>query len=633
MKTRFLFYALFLIVTLPVWSQKLVQQGHQQFQDLAYSDAIISLEKAVEKGFRTSQIYSELADSYYFNANYTASEKWYSLLFKTNKKILPIHYFRFSQSLKSIGNYEEANEILNSIQALSSAESQESLKRIAKNSGRYQISLSSFNSATSDFGPSYFGDQIVFATARDTGSVFKRKHSWTNQSFTDLFVVYPDSVTSEPVQFSESIKSKFNESTAIFTKDGLTMYFTRNNFENNKLGTNANQTTLLKIYKAVKTETDWNVIGALPFCSDKYNVAHPALSPDEKTLYFASDMSGGYGSSDLYQVHINTDGTFALPTNLGSSINTSARETFPFVSQNNELYFASDGHYGLGGLDVFVSNFDKNVLYSKPKNVGEPVNSQMDDFGFIINAENKTGYFTSNRLNGMGMDDIYAFQELIPLPCETVLTGTVAMQILENTVSVVELLLLDTNLTLIEKCVLDEKGTYSFIIDCAKKYVIRTTSADFLPQEFYIEPTNFPLITLPQFQLKKQPPVFKIGDDVAKKLSIAPIYFDLGKSNIRFDAAVELEKIKKVLIQNPTLKIDIRSHTDSRDSFENNQSLSENRATATVNWFVENGIEANRLSGTGFGESQLLNNCSDGVPCSETDHQLNRRSEFIVTGI
>ena len=630
MKIRTLFYAFFLIVSVPVWSQKLVQQGHQQFQQLAYSDAIISLEKAVEKGFTSTQVYSELADSYYFNANYIASAKWYKLLFKTNNQILPIHYFRFAQSLKSIGKYDEATDVLNSIHELSSRESQEALKQIAKNSGRYQISLTPFNSTTSDFGPSYYGNQIVFATARDTGSVFKRKHSWTNQSFTDLFVINPDSINAKPIKFSKNINSQFNESSAVFTKDGLTMYFTRNNFENNKLGANSSKTTLLKIYKAVKTETDWNVIGALPFCSDKYNVAHPALSPDERTLYFASDMPGGFGTSDLYKVHINEDGTFALPINLGSSINTIARETFPFMSKNNELYFASDGHYGLGGLDVFVSNFDESQSYSKPKNIGEPVNSQMDDLGFIINFENKTGYFTSNRVGGFGMDDIYAFREMAPLPCETLVTGNIDA---ENYNSIVEIVLIDENLNVVEKCILDEKGNYSFVIDCTKKYSIQISTKDFIPQEFSVEPTHFTFIKIPQIKMTKQPLVFQIGDDIVKKLSIAPIYFDTGKYNIRPDATLELEKIMKILMEHPTLTIEIRSHTDSRDSFKNNQNLSENRANATVKWFVDNGIEATRLSGKGFGESQLLNNCSDGISCSETEHQLNRRSELIITGI
>lgn len=617
-------------MTFQSWSQKLVEKGHQQFQQMAYSDAIISLEKAVEKGYKTPKIYSEIADSYYFNANYTASAKCYKLLFKTKNKILPVHYFRFSQSLKSIGKQEEANEILKKMQNNSLEESAELLKKIAKNSGRYEIRSWNFNTIASEFGPSYFGNQIVFASSRDTVSVFKRNHSWTNQSFTDLYTVFPDSLNSEPIKFSKNINSKFNESTAVFTKDGLTMYFTRNNFQDKKLGINKKQTTLLKIYKAIKKDSDWEVIGALPFCNDNYNVAHPALSSDEKTLYFASDMPGGYGESDLYQVAINKDGTFGVPENLGASINTFGRETFPFVSQNNELYFASDGHFSLGGLDVFVSNFDENNMFTKPENIGEPINSQMDDFGFIINSEIKKGFFTSNRSDGKGMDDIYAFEELISLPCETVLKGIVDV---ENSISTVEVVLLDANLNLIEKSTLDEKGNYDFTVDCAKKYTIQVTSKNFIPEELVVEPTKFAITNLSSIKLKRQPSIFQIGDDLAKKLSITPIYFDLGKSNIRQDAAIELEKIKKVLIENPTITIDIRSHTDSRDTFENNQILSSNRAKSTLNWFIENGIEASRLSGTGFGETQLLNNCTDNASCSEAEHQLNRRSEFIITGI
>ncbi len=487
-----------------------------------------------------------------------------------------------------------------------------------------------FNSSASDFGTSYFGNQLVFASARDTGSVFKRNHSWTNQSFTDLYVIDPDSLNSKSVKFSKKINSKFNESTAVFTKDGLTMYFTSNNNDEGKQVTNATKTTLLKIYKAEKKDTDWKIIGPLPFCDSNFNVAHPALSPDEKTLYFASDKPGGFGQSDLYKVAINSDGTFGIPENLGEKINTFGRESYPFVSQNNELYFASDGLNGLGGFDVFVTEFDENNNFLKPQNIGKPINSNFDDFGFIINSETKTGYFTSNRPNGIGMDDIYAFQQLNDLPCETILNGKISYENLENATTNVKIELLDANLNLVEKSQLDEKGTYRFTVDCTKKYTIRITSNNFESQEISPDLTKLPVTTMPLINLKKTPIPFQMGDDLAKVLNLQPIYFDLGKSNIRPDAEIELLKIKNILIENPTLKINVRSHTDSRDSFENNYILSSKRAQSTVNWFIENGINAERVSGTGYGETQLLNNCSDGISCSETEHQLNRRSEFII---
>ena len=643
MQIRLLFYSICLLLNTAVWSQKWVEKGHKQFEELAYSDAIVSLEKAVDQGYRTPEIYKQLADSYYFNANYKESVKWYKRVFKKPENILPVVCFRYALALKSIGKYDEAETILElGRKAIAKKEGSYVLpdtlnyrEIIAKNSGRYQVELAPFNSATSDFGTAFWENQIVFTSARDTGSVFKRNHSWTNQSFTDLYMVNPDSVNSEPVRMAKSINSKFNESTAVFTKDGLTMYFTRNNFNNGKRGTDKNQTTLLKIYKAVKMDKDkeWKEIEALPFCSDNYNVAHPALSPDEQILYFASDKPGGFGQSDLYKVAINVDGTFGEPENLGATINTSGRETFPFVSQNNELYFASDGQEGLGGLDVFVSQQQQSKTFSAPVNVGEPINSTMDDFAFIINTTTKKGYFSSNRSNGVGMDDIYSFEELKPLPCKQMLKGRIETETVLDSLTKAEISVLDTQFNLIKKAMVDQNGTYQLTIDCVEKVLLKFELEGYVSQTIKVEPKAFASTILQQIKMEKEAVSFQLGDDIAKKLSIQAIYFDLGKSYIRPDAAIELSKIKKVLLEYPSMIIDIRSHTDSRDTFENNQALSNRRAQATLDWFVTNGIEIHRLTAKGYGETQLLNDCSDGVPCSEDEHQLNRRSEFIITGI
>lgn len=640
MKLSYFAFLILLLFASPIWSQKWERMGHKQFQEMAYSDAIKSFEKAVEKGTSNLQIYTKLADAYYFNANYQGSAKWYQVLFKKGKNISAVHYFRYAQSLKSIGENEKAETIFTDMKSkfpdkntdFYNIEKGFSTNKI-NNSGRYKIKITSFNSSVADFVPSYFGSQLVFASARDTGIVFKRNHSWTNQSFTDLYVVNPDSINENPEQFSKSINSKFNESTAVFTKNGLTMYFTRNNFENKKRGFDENQSTLLKIYKAEKKDEKWVVIGALPFCNDSFNVAHPALSPDEKRLYFASDMPGGFGQSDLYQVEINSDGAFGTPENLGATINTFGRETFPFVSAKNELYFASDGWDGFGGLDVFVAHTPDNFSFSLPQNLGEPLNSRMDDFGFIINTASKKGFFTSNRSGGMGMDDIYAFEEKTELPCDIKLYGTIVLQTKEKNQEAVEVVLLDTDSNLITIKQVDTNGNYSFNIDCKQTYKIKTHLKGFVSQEIAVNAKPYSKLNLPEIILEKMPFPFQVGVDLAQKLALLPIYFDLGKYAIRKDAASELEKIKKVLLEYPTMHIEIRSHTDSRDTFKNNKILSNNRAQFTVNWLVQNGIEMSRLSGIGFGESQLINGCIDNVPCSEVEHQSNRRSEFIVTKI
>lgn len=631
MKLRYLICGLLLAFAGPIWSQNWAEQGHKAFQNLAYSDAIVCLEKAVEKGFDSALIFAELGDSYYFNANYQASAKWYQLLFEKSAEQSLLHQFRYGQSLKAIGKYTEAAAILHGIQNSDLGKNVEILEKTDKNSGRFKIELARFNSTAADFGPSFYGNQIVFASSRDTGTIFNRKHSWTHQNFTDLYQVEGDSAASKPVRFSKKINSKWNESSAVFTKDGLTMYFTRNDFGTEKLQNNKDQTAVLKIYKAIKVEDEWSVLGALPFCTALFNTAHPSLSFDERTLYFSSDMPGGFGQSDLYQVTLFSDGSFGVPENLGATINTMGRETFPFISPNNELYFATDGHPGLGGLDVFVSYLDQNLRYSIPQNVGEPLNSPVDDFGFIIDSTRKTGYFTSNRSGGT--DNIYLFKELFPLPCQTVLTGSIAEINAENKSSGVEIMLLDVHKNLISTAISDEKGSYRFTVDCNKKYIIQVDREGYVSQKNEVEPYFNPTLLLYEVVLQREPLPFKIGDDLAKMRAISPIYFALGKFNIQPEAALELTKIKEILMEFPSLSIDIRSHTDSRDTAKNNQVLSTKRANATLEWFVNSGIDAARLSSTGYGESHLLNDCGDGAACSEEAHQLNRRSEFIVTGI
>lgn len=629
----FLLHIILLIFSLPIWSQKTVKKGNEQFNQLAYSEAIISLEKAVEKGLGNPSIYAQLAESYYANADYKKAAQWFLRLEKTRVKLEPLQYFKLSQSLISIGNYQEAAKKIAHIPQYASLDIQKSLKNIEKNSGRFQIKLASFNSESADFCPAFYKEKIVFTSSRDTGAAFKRKHSWTNESFTDLYIVQPDSIDLKPIKFSKKVNTKWNESSAVFTKDGNTMYFTRNNFHQGKKGVDTDQTTLLKIYKAVKTDKEWHVEGALPFCKDDFNVAHPALSFDEKTLFFASDMPGGFGQSDLYKVIINEDGTFGIPENLGAEINTLGRETFPFVTKNNELYFASDGHENLGGLDVFISNMVDNKTFSRPQNVGEPINSRADDFGFIINVENKTGYFTSNRSAKSIKDNIYSFKELTVLPCETIVVGKVLSDENDQPLENVRIVVLDENQKILFETLSDQNGAYNFKINCNQKVVIQFFSPDFEEYKMSVDGKFKETINLPQINLQKIKPQFKLGDDLGKKLQLLPIYFDLGKANIREDAALELQKVKAVLNQYPNINIEVRSHTDSRDTFKNNQKLSSKRAESTVKWFIDNGIDAQRVKGVGYGETQLINHCADNVNCSEQEHQLNRRSEFIITGM
>ncbi|GAA4270836.1 hypothetical protein U6A24_02975 [Aquimarina gracilis] len=288
----------------------------------------------------------------------------------------------------------------------------DSLTSKEKKSENFVLNILNINSKYSDYAPSFCQEKLVFSSSRDVNRVSKSFDAFSNQPFLDLYTASKEADKQRIKKLKGKINSKFHESSPVFTADGKTVYFTRNNYSNKKSKTNTEGSVLLKIYQAKYKEEKWVNIKELPFCSDEYSVAHPTLSPDGRYLYFASDMPGSLGKSDLYFVRIYKDGSFGTPQNLGNQINTDGRETFPYVSDKGKLFFASDGHLGFGGLDIFVAMPDEGGE-TEIYNLGEPINSPEDDFTFIINEENKIGYFASNREGGKGDDDIYGFRQLI----------------------------------------------------------------------------------------------------------------------------------------------------------------------------------------------------------------------------
>lgn len=291
----------------------------------------------------------------------------------------------------------------------------DSFTSLAIESEGYELHILNINSKNSDYAPFFHNEELVFSSSRNTRSISKSYDEENKQPFSDLYIATNKSDKEVIKKVKGNINTRFHESSAIFSKDGTTAYFTRNNYVNHKWSANAAGEVLLKIYKATNKNGKWVNVEELPFCSDEYSVAHPALSADGNVLYFASDMPGSYGKSDLYAVEIFEDGTFGTPYNLGGQINTPGRETFPFVSDKGNLFFASDGHIGYGNLDVYMVLHDKNAM-SKAYNLGYPINGPQDDFTFVINEENKVGYFASNRDGGEGNDDIYGFRQLVPFP-------------------------------------------------------------------------------------------------------------------------------------------------------------------------------------------------------------------------
>lgn len=634
---------LFIVASQGYAQKKSVETADKKYNQYAYIDAIATYERVALKGYKDEKMFQKLGNAYYFNADFVKAAKWYGELFAMNQEQEPEYFYRYSQTLKSLGDYTKADKMLeqftlkssNDLRAKLFVSHKNYLEEIKANSGRFDVSDAGINSEYSDYGSSFSENKLVFATARDTGGVVKRVFQWNNQAFTNLYgsELGVDGTLGKPERFGNKVNSKFHESTPVFTNDGNTMYFTRNNFLDGKKGKDNNLITLLKLYKATKEDGRWVKITELPFNSNDYSIAHPALSPDEKTLYFASDMPGTLGQSDLYKVSILDDGSYSTPENLGSNINTEGRETFPFITSDKELYFATDGRPGLGGLDIYVTKIEKDNTFTEVQNVGSPVNGSKDDFAFIINSKTRKGYFTSNREGGIGSDDIYKFTELRKIVCEQILSGIITDRATGEILMGAKVILSDENFQNMTEIVSDENGKYTFKVECDNTYYVRASKEEYDTKESKITIGRSPGKTDLPIALDKRIIPVAIGTDLAKTVDIPMIFFDLDKSIIREDAAIELEKILSIMQQNPLMIVDIRSHTDSRQTAKYNEGLSNRRAKATMDWLIKNGIEANRLTSKGYGESQLLNRCADGVECTEEEHQANRRSEFIIVSM
>ena len=622
-----------------------IAAADKKYNSYAYIDAIQTYERLAEKGYQSVEMFEKLGNAYYFNSDFEKAVQSYEKLYQLQSELAPEYFYRYAQSLKATGKEKEAATILAKFENKSSDDSRSKrlknntdyLEDIKANVGIYTIENAGINSKYSDYGSAIVDNKLIFTSARDTGGVGQRKHAWTGEHFTNLYAagVNGELIPSNPVRYDANVNSKFHEATPVFTKDGNTMYFTRNNYLDGKKGKDANKVTLLKIYKATLVNNRWTNVTELPFNSNNFSTAHPALSPDEQTLYFVSDRPGTIGQSDLYKVAINSNGTYGEPINLGVEINTEGRETFPFVTKDNQLYFASDGHPGLGGLDVFTTKINNDGSFGEVENDGAEVNSPKDDFGYYRDSEINKGFFSSNRDGGLGSDDIYRFTSKDK--CKQILKGIVTDSVTGETLAGVQLILLNKQYKVIAETTSDALGYYAFDVNCRRTYHVRANKKDYTSKETKLRTPEVTGETKLDIQLESTICRVAVGDDLGKCFGIKMIYFDLDKSNIRKEAALDLAKILDVSIQNPTMKLDIRSHTDCRQTAKYNMALSDRRAKATIAWLVSKGIDSSRLTGRGYGESQLINDCgcepTNASNCTEEQHQMNRRSEFIITAL
>ncbi|GAB1858471.1 OmpA family protein [Flavobacteriaceae bacterium MHTCC 0001] len=613
----------------------------RNYDNLAYIKTTEILLKVANKGYESVDLYQKLGNSYYFNNNMEEATKWYGKLMAMNEYIDAEYYFRYAQTLKSLEQYKEADKWMQKFYENKPTDSRAKAFKSSKNylskidavsEKRIEIKNLAINSPLSDFGSVQYKDKLIVASSRGGGKLYK----WNRQPFLDLYVVEKDNdAYSKIAAFSEAINTKYHESTATFNLKDSIMYFTRNNYDGKRLGKDATYTNRLQIFRArLQQDNSWAHIEPIGFNSADYSVAHPAINASGTRLYFASDMPGTTGSSDLYVAEVNKGGLLGYPVNLGTIINTEGQETYPFINTKGDLYFASNGFPSLGGLDIYViRNFEKQYLKGqtrdfKIENLGKPINSAQDDFAYFENLKTKEGFFTSNRKGGKGDDDIYTFTILDKKNIQGVVKD-------ENTGLIIPgatVVLYDAMGKEMDRVIADETAKFSFEVDRkTKEYLVRVYKGTYATDEKRLKINAIDRKTPIELELRRDKQDLTLGDDLAKLLDIPMIYFDLNKANIRKDAAVELQKIIAVMGAHPNMTIEVRSYTDSRATKAYNKTLSAERNKATINYLTEVGkIETSRVSGMGYGESQLVNACADGVKCSESKHQANRRSEFII---
>nr|WP_298998574.1 OmpA family protein [uncultured Allomuricauda sp.] len=635
-----LFISVFLLVGSAFAQENKIKKANKEFDSYGYIDARKIYLSVVEDGYESAQVFEKLGDTYYFNSEYTEANVWYEKLVNNYpNEVKPVYYFRLAQTLKSIGEYERSKTIMKKFTAISNgsklaqiqSNDLQSFEQLMNSTGEnFKVTNITPNMSGSDFGPSFYEEKLVFASS-SINTKGNKVHDWNGLPYLDLFEAEIDENGNlkNIRQLDGEINSPYHESSAVFTKDGRTIYFTRNNYIDGKKKRGKKRLVSLKIYKAIKDDDgNWGNVEELPFNDDSYSVAHPALNPDETRLYFSSNMEGTVGESDIWYVDILKNGNYGIPINLGPEINTEKRESFPFISDMDRLYFSSDGHVGLGGLDIFKVSSSYSKGFGTVENLGQPINSNKDDFGFIVNETGKVAYLSSNRhgKGGSSADNIYLVEICNPRIYGVITDAKTGTPLDGSTVS-----LIDTENKVVEQQMAESDGSYSFQgnMDCNKQYIIRASNdaKEYEPNEkLVIVPLDSNSVKV---DIALTPPDCAVHD-LGCRLDLQPMYFDFDKHNIRLDAEVELAKILSAMKEYPQLIIHIESHTDSRGNDKYNELLSERRAKSTMEWLIGKGIDGSRLSSKGYGESQLQNECSNGVKCSEKEHQLNRRSMFII---
>ena len=597
-------------------------------------------------------IISRLADSYYNIFNTREAEKWYSKIVDKNPDAEVV--FRYSQMLKTNGKYKESNVWMTKFsemkpydtRAIAFRNTPNYIDKIIKKGKKFNVqNLKDINTVSSDFGAFKFDNSLYLTSGRkQKGSQNKKYNNYTSDEEYVLDVYKYDIINDVYINETslDAINTKYHEGVIAFNPTGDTMYFARETYYSKsyykdsivKNGSTKEQVSVINLYRAtrcMKKEITWKNNGdcnfnkgwnvtELEINSAYYSIKNPAISCDGKTLYFSSDMPGGFGNYDIYKSKINEDGSLGEAVNLGQKINTEEQEVFPYMCCDNNLYFSSNGHLGLGGLDVFYSkNIDNK--WANVRNVGIPVNSNSDDFAFKMGEDCTNGFVSSNRSGGVGSDDIYAVKKIKPL-CDILLESVIVDAKTDNPINQAITSATDDTGIINNTKETNNEGLVEFMFECEDEIKLMVSKNGYESKMIDIKLLDIdpPLLTI------KLDPIEELI--VEEKIILNPIYFEFDKFNITNQAAFELDKLVAIMGKYPEMIIRAESHTDSRGPASYNKLLSDRRAKATAQYVISKGINENRISGVGKGEEDPEIDCSSG--CSKDKHAKNRRSEFII---
>ncbi|MCJ8166076.1 OmpA family protein [Pontibacter sp. E15-1] len=636
--------------------QSALRKANSYYENYAFALALQEYQKVAQRRTPDLETASRMADAYRLTRQTQQAENWYGKVVAMPGRD-PMNLYHYADALRSNGKYTEAKEQYMAwgeempekaeqaqelILATVSAEKWMSQPAVAEVTLAQGLNTAGF----SDFSPVAYGKSGILFTSDRGVQPAKGKTAvfgWTGRPYLQLFTAEQNAQGgwASPVPLQDVINTAYHNATAAASPDGNTLYFTRTQAVPRKANVNADPTSWveapaadeketlnrLEIFRAEKQGGTWGNI--TPFAYNKaadYSVGHPALAPDGNVLYFASDMPGSMGSTDIYFSVRRADGSWGEPINAGRTINTAGRESFPYVDADGKLYFASDGHSGMGGLDIFSAEGELDK-WRTVRNLGYPVNSPKNDYGIMFTEAGERGLLSSNRDSENGTDDIYTFT-ILNKPVVLAITTlerkqdtrkrTVQVALPETRILVAQYKAQDSTVLLT-----DAHGEYFMDARKGRTYSFTGSKDGYLNMHTMAEiPTNAPDTVAVALLFDK--------NELEKAIVLSNIYYDLDKWDIRADAAKELDKLVLLLQSNPRVQMELSAHTDSRESKLYNQILSEKRAQAAVDYLVEHGIAQNRLKAKGYGKTRLVNRCADGVSCSEAEHQLNRRTEFVI---